>query len=91
MILARVLVSEDRFDSEILRSCKPVVVELFSNDSIKCLLYSVPIRDLFNASQMGYRKIKIEDGFLLKKYKINKLPCLLFFKNGKLLDKIEGY
>ena len=28
---------------------------------------------------------------ILKKYKIKKLPAMLFFKDRKLLGKIEGY
>lgn len=35
--------------------------------------------------------MEVKDISLLKKYKIKKLPALLFFKDGKLDDKIEGY
>lgn len=85
------LIPEDKFEIQILKSTKPAVVEVFSNDSIECLLKSIPIKDLFKDKDIKYRKIEIKSEFLLKKYKIKKLPSLLFFKNGKLISKIEGY
>ena len=32
-----------------------------------------------------------EDEAFLKKYGVKKFPSLLFFKDGKLIGKIEGY
>ena len=85
------LVSQDKFDAQILKSTKLAAVELFNHNSIKCLLYSIPIKELFKDVEIKYRKIKAEDDTLLVKYKIKELPCLLFFKDGKLIGKMEGY
>lgn len=84
------LITLDRFEVQILESTKLAVVELFNRGSIRCLLHSIPIKELFEDIDVKYRKIK-DDGFLSKKYKIKELPSLLFFKNGKLIGKIEGY
>ncbi|MBU2460699.1 4Fe-4S dicluster domain-containing protein [Patescibacteria group bacterium] len=78
------------FEQEILRSNKLTVVELFSDDSVHCLLRSIPIKELFKNLDLKYKKIEITED-LRKCYKIKKLPSLLFFKNGKLIGKIEGY
>ena len=85
-------IKEKDFDIHVLKAKKLTVLELFSNDSIKCLLYSIPIRDVFEGLDLKYRKMEVkEDNKLLKEYKVKKLPSLLFFKSGKLIGKIEGY
>lgn len=66
------------------------VVEFFSNDSTHCLRNSIPIKELFAGIDLKFRKTKINND-LFERYKIKKLPCLLFFSNGKLIGKIEGY
>ena len=85
------LITPDKFEVQILESTKPAVVEFFKNSSIKCLLHSIPIKELLNID-VKYRKVDLSnDDSLLEKYKINQVPSLLFFKNGKLIGKIEGY
>ncbi len=84
-------IPQSKFDIQILESTKLTVVEFFSQSSIKCLLYSIPIKSLFEGVNLKYCKIKVkEKDFILKKYKVAELPALLFFKNGKLIGKIEG-
>ncbi len=85
------LIPQSKFDVQILRSTRPAVVELFNNESIECLLYSIPIKELFKNVDMKYKKMEIKEKSLLKKYKVKKLPSLLFFKDGKLVAKIDGY
>ncbi len=81
-----------KFDIQILQSTKLATVEFFTQSSIQCLLYSIPIRDLFKNIDIKYRKIKIEENDpILKKYRIKKLPALVFFKNGKVIGKVEGH
>ncbi len=80
------------FELHVLKATKLTAVELFNKESIKCLLYSIPVRDLFEGLDIKYRKMEIEEGDeLLKKYKVSKLPSLLFFKSGKIINKINGY
>jgi len=81
----------EEFDIQILRSTKLAVVELFNNDSIMCLLKSIPIKALFKDLDVKYRKIEAKDNTLLDKYNVKELPSLLFFKDGKVVGKIEGY
>jgi NAD-dependent dihydropyrimidine dehydrogenase PreA subunit len=86
------LIPKGRFDLEVLEATKPTVLEVFNNDSIKCLRFSIPIKELLGDYDIKYRRLEIKkDSPVLKKYKVDKLPSLLFFKNGKLKGKIEGY
>jgi len=84
-------VSEEKFDFEVLESDKLVAVEFFNDDSIQCLRYSIPIKELFAGIDIKYRRFQAKDDALMKKYTVKALPSLLFFKKGKLLGKIEGY
>ncbi|MBZ9572837.1 4Fe-4S dicluster domain-containing protein [Patescibacteria group bacterium] len=85
------LIPQNKFEVQIIRSTNPAVVELFNRESIECLLYSVPIKELFKDMDIRYRKIEVKDDSFLKKYKVKELPSLLFFKAGKLTGKIDGY
>ena len=79
------------FDINSLDKEKISVIELFNQDSIKCLLSSIPIKDLFKNQDIKYRKVELEDNELLKKYQVKQLPTLLFFNKGKTVGKIEGH
>jgi Fe-S-cluster-containing hydrogenase component 2 len=83
---------EEKFGEEFIKTNKPVVVEFFNNESIQCLLHSIPIKKLLEGDKkIKYRKLEIKGSKLLKKYKITQLPALVIFNQGKLLGKIEGY
>ncbi len=69
-----------------------VLVECYVEDTINCLLKSIPIKELtkdlpdttlfFKAS---FDNAKEHD------YEVQEYPSLLIFENGKLKGKIEGY
>ncbi len=68
------------------------LVECYEDDSIQCLLKSIPIKDITSNMPKDTMFYKVEaNDELKKKYNINELPTLLLFKNGNLLGKIEGY
>ncbi|HCU71184.1 MAG TPA: hypothetical protein DIC35_05550 [Candidatus Moranbacteria bacterium] len=84
------LIGEDKFQLEVEESDKLVAAELFYDESIECLLKSVPMKELLSDYQVKYRKVETGKE-LMEKYRIKKLPALLFFEKRKLLGKIEGY
>jgi len=85
-------ISRRSFPVQILEATQIAVVEFFTNESIECLLHSIPVKELFPDVKVKYRKIELgRDDELVKTYDINNFPCLLFFKDGKLVGKIEGY
>ncbi|MDP3093582.1 MAG: thioredoxin domain-containing protein [bacterium] len=86
------IIPAEKFKIQILESVQPAVVEFFNHDSIKCLLHSVPVNELFKNVKIKYRKIEVqENDGLLRRYKIKKLPSLIFFKDGGVVGKVEGY
>lgn len=68
------------------------MIEVFNNESINCLLKSIPIKaiSLNMKDNTLYYKLKANEEYKTK-YDIRELPALLFFKNNELLGKVEGY
>lgn len=69
-----------------------VIIELYNDDSIQCLLKSIPIKELvkdFSESTLFY-KSECNDS-VKKEYKLKELPALLVFEKGNLLGRVEGY
>ena len=84
------LITEEKFELEVLGSDNLVAVEMFTDDSTMCLLKSIPIKELLKDYVVKYRKIETGKK-LANKYGIKKLPALAFFKKGKMIGKVEGY
>ncbi|MFH1547384.1 MAG: hypothetical protein ABIC57_02770, partial [bacterium] len=86
------VVDESEIESKVLKYPGKVAIEAISEDTIECLLKCIPVKELFRDSEYTtYRKVLIKNTESLKKFSISKYPCLLFFENGKLKGKIEGF
>ena len=79
--------------SKVLSTSKLCLVEVFNDDSIECLIKSIPIKDILKSlsEECVYRKVEIKTEELIQKYDIKELPSLLIFKDKQLLGKIEEY
>lgn len=69
-----------------------VLIEFYNDDSIQCLLKSIPIKELikdFPESTQFY-KVEISET-LTNEYQIKELPAIVAFENGRMIGKIEGY
>lgn len=69
-----------------------VLIEFYNDDSIQCLLKSIPIKELLKdfPDSTQFYKVEITEA-LANKYQIKELPALVAFENGKMMGKIEGY
>jgi Fe-S-cluster-containing hydrogenase component 2 len=85
------LLKESDFKKIISSSTKPTLVELFKDETLQCLRKSIPIRELMPGKDIMFKKIKIKEDKIPKEFGINEIPCLLFFRDGKLDGKLEGY
>ena len=69
-----------------------VLIEFYNDDSIQCLLKSIPIKELLKdfPDSTQFYKVEITEA-LTNEYQIKELPALVAFENGRMIGKIEGY
>jgi len=79
------------FKTEVLTSKDLFALEVFEDDSIECLKRAIPIKRIFSDGNVAYKKMEAMDTDFLNKYNVKKLPAFLFFQEGKLLGKVEGF
>ena len=87
------IIGENSFDAEVLQAKTPVVVDFYADWCGPCKVLSPIVEDL--AGQQGERvkfvKVNVDNAKdLSKKYEIEGIPTLLFFRDGKLSDRVVG-
>lgn len=86
------VVALDNFTREVVEAKGWVALDVWSEDSLDCRYHSVLWEDLGAVDKVSLKKL---DGGkypeLAKKLRVNKLPALLFFKDGKEVGRREGY
>jgi thioredoxin 1 len=85
--------SEQNWENEIINSNLPVVVDFWAEWCAPCRMMA-PILEEIAQEYQG--KIKVgklnvdENSTIAGQYHIMGIPTLLFFRNGKLVDKVVG-
>ena len=84
------MINEEDLDKKITDGI--VLVEFYEDDSIQCLIKSIPVKDITSnmPKDTMFFKTSVDNSYK-EKYNITELPALLIFKNKKYIDKIEGY
>ncbi len=85
-------ITKDTFESEVLNSDAPVLLEFYSDSCVPCKRMS-PILAMLEEEQPGWKLVKINITFgaeLARSYKVMSSPTFLFFKGGKECGRIGG-
>lgn len=84
------MISAEELDNKVGNGT--TLVECYEDDSIQCLLKSIPIKEITSNMPKDTLFYKVESSEGIKeKYDIVELPSLLIFKNKKYLGKVDGY
>ena len=85
--------TSDNFDSKVLQSDKPVLVDFWAEWCGPCKMLSPTIDALASEFSDKYAigKLNVDNNSdIATKYGIRSIPCLLFFKDGKVQRQIMG-
>ena len=87
-------ITAENFQSPVIESDKVVLVDFWAEWCGPCKMLSPVIDELANdyaSDQVEIGKVNVDDNQeIAKNYGIRSIPCLLFFKNGKVEKQIVG-
>ena len=88
-----ITVTDDNFEAEVMQSSIPVLVDFWATWCPPCRMLS-PVVDEIAIEKVGVAKVaKVnveENQELVRRFKVQGIPLLLFFKNGEVMDQHVG-
>ena len=86
-------VTDENFDTEVLKSQKPIVVDFWAEWCGPCKQIGPILEEIAKEQESKIKVIKInidENPQTPQKYGVRGIPTLMLFKEGKLLDTKVG-
>ncbi|MCK4224528.1 MAG: thioredoxin [candidate division Zixibacteria bacterium] len=86
-------VNDNNFESEVLKSELPCLVDFWAEWCGPCLMVHPILEEIANeyAEKLKVRKLNVDQNSQTAvKYGIMSIPCLLFFNDGKVVDQVIG-
>ncbi len=91
--MKEVIVNKENFETEVLKSPIPVVVDFWASWCGPCMMLA-PILEEISKERDDVKIAKInvdEEMELAMKFNVDAIPCLMLFKDGKLHSQMQGY
>jgi len=85
--------SDSNFESEVINSPKPILVDFWAEWCGPCKMIAPELEKLAaeKNEQLKIGKLNVDDNReTAMKYSISSIPTLLLFKNGELVKKLIG-
>jgi thioredoxin 1 len=85
--------TDDNFESEVIKSDKPVLVDFWATWCSPCQMVSPIVEEIAKdyADKLKVGKLNVDQNSkIASQYGIMSIPSLLFFKEGKVVDQVTG-
>lgn len=85
-------VTNSNFDTEVLQSGKPVLIDFYANWCMPCKMLAPVIEEISNElSDAKVCKIDIdEEPELAQRFQVMSIPTLVIMKEGKVVNTVVG-
>lgn len=86
-------ISKEDFEQKVLQSELPVIVDFYSDSCIPCKQLSPILGDIEDDYEDRLKVFKVNVNFdaeLAEQYEVLASPTLIFFKDGKEVNRIRG-
>lgn len=86
-------ISDDSFDSEVLKSNVPVLLDFWAEWCGPCKAIAPKLEELSQsyAGKVKIVKLNVDDNSITpSKFSVRGIPTLIMFKNGKQFDQLVG-
>ena len=92
--MAEVILTKENFETEVLKSDIPVLVDFWATWCGPCMMLSPVIAELAEELEGKVKVGKVnvdEQNELAMQYRVASIPTLLLFKNGELVKTSVGF
>jgi thioredoxin 1 len=86
-------VTDEDFEVEVLQSNLPVVVDFWSSTCPPCQVMGGLLNELGPefVGKVKFLKLRVDENpAVTAQFQISSVPTLIFFRNGKMVDRITG-